>query len=381
MGKIKFILKNITQEDLEFFNESEFFENTNHSRIPESIIVKDLKYDVIVTDQQTEIDKANDRHTAVIGLDREIEKEPQMRSEHSDELSDIICDENQISRYHSNAASDNACDEKQISIDNSYAVPDNACDKNTEPPASQPRISSRFIIGSLWALDQEFIRKVHDLTYRIPHVILETERTIIKQCDPERDILPLIEIYSKPHVNDYIEPLYPFAEETVYQRDYFDNIYALYDFGMWNVFLKENGRLIGRCGAEYMQPPIDIEKFTADNSKEINGQVQNTGKNETVSRQYTTNQEGLETSDNQWLELGYLIDSDYWHMGLGYETTKAVVEMALEHGHRQIFAEINQRNTASIALAKKLGFTYYDGNVWIFDAHNVLFHADSNVCR
>lgn len=363
MGKIKFILKNITQEDLEFFNESELFENTNHSRIPEAVEVKDLKHDVIVTDQQAEIDKANDRHTAVIGLDREIEKEPQMQGGYSDELSDIICDENQISRYHSNAASDNACDE------------------NAESPANQPIISSRFVIGSLWALDQEFISKIHDLTYRIPHVILETERTIIKQCDPERDILPLIEIYSKPHVNDYIEPLYPFAEETVYQRDYFDNIYALYDFGMWNVFLKENGRLIGRCGAEYMQPPLEIEKFAADKSKGMNCQVQNIEKNETVSRQYTTNQEGLETSDNQWLELGYLIDSDYWHMGLGYETTKAVVEMALEHGHRQIFAEIDQRNTASIALAKKLGFTYYDGNVWIFDAHNVLFHADSNVCR
>ena len=111
MGKIKFILKNITQEDLEFFNESELFENTNHSRIPEAVEVKDLKHDVIVTDQQAEIDKANDRHTAVIGLDREIEKEPQMQGGYSDELSDIICDENQISRYHSNAASDNACDE------------------------------------------------------------------------------------------------------------------------------------------------------------------------------------------------------------------------------------------------------------------------------
>ncbi len=348
MGKIKFILKNITQEDLEFFNESEFFENTNHSRIPESIIVKDLKYDVIVTDQQTEIDKANDRHIAVIGLDREIENESQMRSEHSDELSDIICDENQLLRYHSNAASDNACDE------------------NAEPPANQPIISSRFIIGSLWALDQEFIRKVHDLTYRIPHVILETERTIIKQCDPERDILPLIEIYSKPHVNDYIEPLYPFAEETVYQRDYFDNIYALYDFGMWNVFLKENGRLIGRCGAEYMQPPLEIEKFAADKSKGMNCQVQNIEKNETVSRQYTTNQEELETSDDQWLEIGYLIDSDYWHMGLGYETTNAVVDLALERGHSHIFAEIDKRNSASIALAGKLGFVHFDSDVWVY---------------
>ena len=310
MGKIKFILKNITQEDIEFFNELELFENTNLKRIPESIIVKDLKYDVVVTDQQAEINRANDRHIAVIGLDREIEKEPQMQGGHS------------------NAASDNTCDE------------------NAESPASQPRISSRFVIGSLWALDQEFIKKVHDLTYRVPHVILETEPTIIKQCDPERDILPLIEIYSKPHVNDYVENLYPFAEETVYQRDYFDNIYSLYDFGMWNVFLKETGQLIGRCGAEYMQPPEEIEKM-----------------------------------DDQCLELGYLIDSDYWHMGLGYETTKAVVEMALARGHRQIFAEINPLNTASIKLAKKLGFVRATSEIWIFDVHSVSSHLDSNACR
>ncbi len=330
MGKIKFILKNITQEDIEFFNESELFENTNLKRTPESIIVKDLKYDVVVTDQQAEINRANDRHIAVIGLDREIEKDPQMQGGHS------------------NAASDNACDE------------------NAESPINKPRISSRFVIGSLWALDQEFISKIHDLTYRIPHVILETERTIIKQCDPERDILPLIEIYSKPHVTDYIERLYPFAEETVYQRDYFDNIYALYDFGMWNVFLKENGRLIGRCGAEYMQPPLEIEKFAADKSKGMNCQVQNIEKNETVSRQYTTNQEELETSDDQWLEIGYLIDSDYWHMGLGYETTNAVVDLALERGHSHIFAEIDKRNSASIALAGKLGFVHFDSDVWVY---------------
>ena len=80
------------------------------------------------------------------------------------------------------------------------------------------KLSGRYIIDSLSALDDEFIKKVHDAFYRVPRVILETERTIIRQCDPERDVLPMTKLYSKPHVTDYIENLYPLAQETVYQR-------------------------------------------------------------------------------------------------------------------------------------------------------------------
>ncbi|MDD6551073.1 MAG: GNAT family N-acetyltransferase [Lachnospiraceae bacterium] len=252
MGKLRFVLKNKTPEDEEFFAESE----TDYG----------LKHDVEVTDSQDEIFKCMSHHMAVIGYERE--------GQH---------------------------------------------------------LSGRFIIGSLWALDRDFVKKVHDLFYRIPQVILKTERTVIRQCDPKTDILPMIELYEKPHVTDFVEPLYPFAEERVYQRDYFDNIYGLYDFGMWNVFLKENGKLIGRCGLEYMNPP-----------------------------------EGLAVSDDDpWLELGYVIDPDFWHQGIGYETTEAILQLAYEKGHSHIFAQINEENTASVRLAEKLGFFHAKGDIWV----------------
>lgn len=251
MGKIRFVLKQETDEDREFFEEAE--------------LCPDIEHDVVVTDSQDELFRQMSRHIAAIGYERSGEK-----------------------------------------------------------------LSGRFIIGSLWALDDAFIKKVHDIFYRVPQVILETERTVIRQCDPEKDILPMIEMYEKPHMTDFIEQLYPFAEETVYQRDYFDNIYSLYDFGMWNVFFKETGELIGRCGLEYMQPPIDSPE-----------------------------------SDDPWLELGYVIDPDFWYQGFGFETTEAVMEMAYEKGHSHIFAQIDPRNAASVRLAEKLGFFHAKGDIWV----------------
>lgn len=183
------------------------------------------------------------------------------------------------------------------------------------------RLPGRFIIDSLDALDEDYIKQVHDISYRIPKTILETGRTVIRQCDPSADILPLIELYSKPHVTDYVEPLYPAEEEAAYQRDYFDHIYSFYDFGMWNVILKENGKLIGRCGLEYKELPT----VTEDNA-------------------------------DDWLELGYIIDPDYQGQGLGYETSKAAMDLAMSKGHRHFFVEIDPRNAVSFALAKKLGF-------------------------
>ncbi len=181
------------------------------------------------------------------------------------------------------------------------------------------RLSAGFIITDLSAADQEYIKEVHDLSYRIPKEILETDRTLIRQLDPERDIYALFHLYQMPGVTDYVEPLFPFLKEKAYEQDYFDNIYRFYDFGMWNVFLKATGALIGRCGLEYKALP--------------------------------GSDDGAE-----WLELGYLLSPDMWRQGIGYEITEAVLGLAEAKGHSHFFARIAEENVASVALAKKLGF-------------------------
>lgn len=199
------------------------------------------------------------------------------------------------------------------------------------------RLKADFIVTSEDALEEDYIKEVHDLYYRIPRVILETERTVIKQMDPENDMTELFHLYEKPGITEFIEPLYPYLEEKAYERDYFDNIYRFYDFGMWNVFLKSDERLIGRCGLEYKALPDSA----SDRSE----------------RAVTSNDREAECGDNNvWLELGYVIDPDLWHQGFGYETTKAVLNLARSKGHHQIFAVIAPENSASVALAKKLGF-------------------------
>lgn len=52
-------------------------------------------------------------------------------------------------------------------------------------------------------------------------------------------------------MTDFVEPLYDYETELEYQKAYIENMYGFYEYGMWLVFLKETGRLIGRAGLEH----------------------------------------------------------------------------------------------------------------------------------
>lgn len=64
------------------------------------------------------------------------------------------------------------------------------------------------------------------------------------------------------------------------------------------------------------------------------------------------------TSDNQVTELGYVTLSDHQAKGVASACTAALISHLFEReNNRRVFAEIDSKNLASIALAKRLGFT------------------------
>ena len=106
--------------------------------------------------------------------------------------------------------------------------------------------------------------------------------------------------------------------EREHIRKHIANYYDRHDFGLWAAILKENNRLIGRCGFLYQQ----IE-------------------------------------DRQEVEVTYLIDRRYWGKGLATEATGETVRLGFErYRFPRIVALINPANVASVRVAEKTGMQY-----------------------
>ena len=164
-------------------------------------------------------------------------------------------------------------------------------------------------------VDADFLEKVYQRFHHIPWTILETERCVVRELCLD-DLDGLFELYADDGMDRFTEPLYPYEEEKEFQRAYINHMYRYYGYGLWLVFDKETGQMIGRAGLEH---------------REYNDVVE--------------------------LELGYLIGKKYQGKGYATEVCKGILEYAKENaGFDRINTVIEDGNEASIILSKKLGF-------------------------
>lgn len=173
------------------------------------------------------------------------------------------------------------------------------------------------IVEGFEEVDADFLEKVYQREHHIPWTILETKRCVVRELCMD-DLDALFELYAGEEIDKYTEPLYPYEEEKAFQHAYINNMYRYFGYGMWLVFEKETGKLIGRAGLEH---------------REYNDVVE--------------------------LELGYLIGKKYQGKGYATEVCTAILEYAKENaGFERINTVIQDGNEVSIALSKKLGFTH-----------------------
>ena len=178
-------------------------------------------------------------------------------------------------------------------------------------------------------VDADFLEKVWQRYHRIPWMILETERCIVRELTLE-DLDALFALYADEGMDTYTDALYPYEEEKEFQRAYIENMYRYFGYGLWLVFSKETGKLIGRAGLEHREYHEEIE-----------------------------------------LELGYIIGKPYQGQGYATEVCKAILVYAKENtGFERINALIEEGNTASVKLAEKLGFFHLED----FESDNKIMH-------
>lgn len=153
----------------------------------------------------------------------------------------------------------------------------------------------------------------------LPVKIAETKRLLIRETVLE-DVPKLYEIRQQPGMSDYVEPMQPtLQEEMEFMEAYIHHMYAFYDFGLWTVLERENGRIVGRAG-------LFPSKFL-----------------------------------DEGVELGYMVAAERQRRGYALECGRAILDYASDVlDLPEVHVLIHIRNRASIRTAGRLGFTEYE---------------------
>lgn len=167
--------------------------------------------------------------------------------------------------------------------------------------------------NSDWEPDRDYLERIYRRCRGLPWDILETERCLVRETTVE-DVEAFYQIYSNPSIVEYMEPLYEDPEEErSYARDYIDQVYAFYHFGIWTVVEKASGEVIGRAGICY--------------------------------------REGCELP-----ELGFVIAAQWQGKGLATEVCRAILQYGYEElDFDRILAFVQPGNAASHRVCEKLG--------------------------
>lgn len=174
-----------------------------------------------------------------------------------------------------------------------------------------------YVIQGVDGIDETYLQRVFWRFHNIPWEILETRRCLVREFAME-DLDALFALYAKPGMTDFVEPLYSYEEEAAYEEAYIKHRYHYSGYGMWLVFDKQSGQLIGRAGLE----DRDYPEGTA-------------------------------------MDLGYMIAPEYQGKGYATEVCLAILSYAkeeLESG--SVNCLVDENNLPSMRLVKKLGFTY-----------------------
>ena len=98
-------------------------------------------------------------------------------------------------------------------------------------------------------IDDDLLKLVCARKYNEPIVIAETERFIIREMTVG-DLPHLYELYQTLSDCPYVEPLYEYEDEKAFTIKYIESMYGFFGYGLWLVFEKKTGELVGRAGIE-----------------------------------------------------------------------------------------------------------------------------------
>lgn len=178
------------------------------------------------------------------------------------------------------------------------------------------------IVGSFEEVEADFLIKLWHHKNGIPCTVAETERTIIRELC-KKDIDEVIKISRQEHILKFVEDgRLPENEQREKLLAYMENVYRLYDFGIWGILEKKTDILIGLIS-------LDL----------------------------------LKTTENTEYEVGFFIRKEKLGLGFGKETLDAVVHYAKSKLEAlSLIAVTDKDNIEAVKLLEKCGFREASGN-------------------
>jgi len=176
-----------------------------------------------------------------------------------------------------------------------------------------------------------FLDKVYRRYYRLPVIILKTDRLCLREIRKE-DTKKLYQLYRHEDIKKEVaqanlnqKELEEFAE--MYEK----TRYPIYDYGMWIVEEKETGFFVGEAGLE--EDPYALEE---------------------QQEPFQNRSKGI------WLTAGYAIAPEFRKRGYASEALNGIVLFAQkkkeEYGFLGIHCYIRTGNIPSVKTAKRCGF-------------------------
>ncbi len=186
------------------------------------------------------------------------------------------------------------------------------------------------IVEGFEEVDVPFLQRVYERHAKIPWTILETKRCMVQELELD-DLPELFAMYAEPGMTDYMEGLSEYRDEREKQQAYITNQYGFYGYGLWLVFEKDTGRLIGRAGIEHREALDDLP------------------------------------------ELAYAIRTSEQGKGFAEEVCRAILDYAKQELEMtELYCCIHEENCPSHKLAGKLGFVQKKKELW--DGHNICIY-------
>lgn len=185
------------------------------------------------------------------------------------------------------------------------------CNPNS---GNQDLSTANYVIEGFDEITPFFLYQIYQHANHEPAVIAESKRLILRELS-QTDIPALHKILSEPSVARFSgEAARSLAELSLLYEAYISGAYHFRGYGLWGVFLKSTGELIGRCGFE-----------------------------------------NAAICDSPAVELGYLISEKFQGSGYALEAIQTALSIGSRFGFSSVFAVIDPDNAVSIHLAEKIG--------------------------
>lgn len=174
-----------------------------------------------------------------------------------------------------------------------------------------------YLIEQINSLSLQQLERMLLRFLKLPWTIVTTARCIVREITMD-DVDALYRIYNESETAfQYTEALYEDRDrELAYTRDYIDQQYRFYEYGIWIVTDRKTGQVIGRAGID--------------------------------------NRQGYDDP-----ELGYAFALSYRHQGYAYEVCSAILAYAATTLQMErLNAFTIRENTDSVKLLQRLGFHF-----------------------